>query len=189
MQGASCKGQVVLCVPVYKSLSKTPLVFSPKRVSSRHKAQHMEMVLFGIATAAFVGFWASVKALIAQREAHKNCDACSIFEAHKRFTALLFGVSNAWFGLLYYLGMLGASLAALVMQLPDFTVLVLEESIFWFSAFGAGISLILLGIQAFVIRQFCWMCILSALASFLIFGLALVGGYMAHGLVLSLVGL
>lgn len=78
----------------------------------------------------------------------------------------LFGVRTEVLGLLYYSGLLCAMLSVLFFSpLSKDVVLFLP----WVTGCGVLFSLFLVSLQAFVIKKYCFYCLLSALISLLLF--------------------
>jgi len=79
-----------------------------------------------------------------------------------RFSTLV-GVPISWFGLAFYLSVFSAAVLAFS------GVAKLIRLVFWPALAAFVTSLVLLGIQAFVLHAYCEYCLMSALFSTLIF--------------------
>ncbi|MEK7131931.1 MAG: vitamin K epoxide reductase family protein [Patescibacteria group bacterium] len=97
---------------------------------------------------------------------------CGITEGCEAVTtsvyAYIFGVPTALFGTMYYgLAVLGwfASFQGGSTGLLRFMA--------WFAVIGVGVSAWLVFVQAFLLKQWCQWCLISAACSVLIFGLAI----------------
>ncbi|MBI4253379.1 vitamin K epoxide reductase family protein [Candidatus Uhrbacteria bacterium] len=82
----------------------------------------------------------------------------------------IFGVRNEVLGLLYYIGMGCAMLIVLFASSLDGTIVWLLPLV---TGIGVLFSLFLVSLQAFVIKKYCFYCLLSAAISFLLFLVAL----------------
>ena len=78
----------------------------------------------------------------------------------------LFGVRTEVLGLLYYCALLVA--AAGIFLVPDLRKELLMLVV-WATGFGVLFSAFLVSLQAFVIKKYCFYCLLSALISLLLF--------------------
>jgi uncharacterized membrane protein len=91
-----------------------------------------------------------------------NHDCSKVTES--RYSTML-GVRNEMLGLLFFIGLFGAMLTMTLLP-------ALGETLrFWLrlgAAGGAGFSLLLVGIQAFKLKDYCFYCMISAGISLLI---------------------
>lgn len=78
----------------------------------------------------------------------------------------LFGVRTEVLGLLYYSALLIAILGIFSTPSLNGQLLALLP---WVTGVGGAFSLFLISLQAFVIKKYCFYCLLSALISFLLF--------------------
>lgn len=117
------------------------------------------LACFGLANAAYLAYGHRKRTLICPLD-H---DCTTVTES--RWGTFL-GIRNEAWGLLYY----GAAFTALVLSAaaPSLTGIIIR----FFPLFtGVGLlySVFLLGVQAFVIRDYCFYCFISALITFLLF--------------------
>ena len=89
---------------------------------------------------------------------------CSIVTESK--WSHLFGIRNEVFGFLFFLGMLGLGLTSLTTLLPLSTTLLL---MLIGASVGLLFSLFLVLLQSFVIKNYCFYCLISAVISALLF--------------------
>ena len=90
-----------------------------------------------------------------------NCDVVT----ESRWSHI-FGVRNEVLGLLFYLLLVGGILSSLFLP-------ILQETIYFFLLLatmgGVLLSIFLTSIQIFIIKNYCFYCLISALLSFLLF--------------------
>ncbi len=89
---------------------------------------------------------------------------CSIVTESK--WSHLFGIRNEILGLLFFVGMLGLGLTSLTTLLPLSTTLL---STLIGASLGLLFSILLVLIQSFVIKNYCFYCLISAVISALLF--------------------
>lgn len=91
-------------------------------------------------------------------------DDCSVVTESK--WSHLFGVRTEVLGLLYYSALLIAIIGVFSTSSLNGGVIALLP---WATGVGGAFSLFLVSLQAFVIKKYCFYCLLSALISFLLF--------------------
>lgn len=95
---------------------------------------------------------------------NKDCDAV----VHSRYSALLFGIPNEVMGMLYF-GFVAVASFVVVAGVSSLGFLSLPLVLTILGGIAAVFSIVLIFIQAKVLRQWCDYCLISAVISIVIF--------------------
>jgi uncharacterized membrane protein len=117
--------------------------------------------LLGLAISSYLAYEYSLPGTIGCPIAGQGCDIVRSSE----YSHIL-GISVPYFGILYYIMMVGLSIIQTTRSSPT-----IKKFQLILAALGFLFSLYLTALEAFVIHAYCFWCLLSAIISTLIFGL------------------
>ncbi|MEK7557538.1 MAG: vitamin K epoxide reductase family protein [Patescibacteria group bacterium] len=95
---------------------------------------------------------------------HKNCDTV----VHSRYSALLFGIPNEVLGMIYF-GLVAVVAVTVLLGFSSIGIFQLVPALVVIGGVAAGFSVVLIFIQAKILREWCDYCLISAAASIIIF--------------------
>ena len=78
----------------------------------------------------------------------------------------ILGIRNEYLGLLYYIALFAAAIAAVT---SPFAATHVDRYVVWVTGAGVLYSAFLTGVQIFALKDYCFYCLLSALTSLLLF--------------------
>ena len=95
-----------------------------------------------------------------------------------KWNTIFFGIRNDMLGLIFYIGFILMNTALFV--LPQYTEVVYSLNVLA-EAGAAVFSLFLIGIQAFVLKEYCFWCLMLSLVNFLLLGNTILLALPYHG--------